>query len=115
MHHFLKPTKLKIIVAVVVAIAAFFASEIASAAKDKIWQSVHPVITKEALMEEVSEERAVRFEELAQTVTEHVNVDWSNIESAVWKERAANLVIFLLIGYLASCLIVEVSRRSNEI
>ncbi len=111
----LRPTKLKLIIALVVAVLAFVASELSVASKEKIWASVHPVITKEALIDLVPDEGAVSFESTGREIAPVSQVETTDIKRTLWQERAIRLLIFIVTGYLGSCIIVRIARASNEI
>ncbi len=111
----LRPTKLKLIIALLVAVLAFVASEISGVTKQRIWASVHPVLTKEALIDTVRNQGLVSLENADREVAPVIQMNKRDIERALWLERANKLLIFIAAGYLGSCLIVGIVRASNEI
>lgn len=115
MLNFLSPTRLKLIIAFLIAALTFVASELVVASKDRIWASVHPVITREVLTDIASSEESVTFESAGREIIPVTRVERDDIERALWKESTIKLLIFLVTGYLGSCLIVGIARASNEI
>lgn len=109
------PTRLKLIVALVVAISSFLSLEIFENTKNLIWNDVSPNLSKEYLMETVPEQGSVSFGTEWHKLEIVSEVEGADIDKALWLERLAQLLIFTFISYLSGCIIVTLSKHEKQI